>query len=274
MPRVVFQVRLLAKQLLSERAQAFHLTFQVEGQSAFPFEAGQFVSLLATDGNGKQQTRAYSIASAPRANQFDLCINRVEGGFFSNLLADLPLGGTLDMHGPHGLFTLRQPLTDSLLIATGTGISPMRGFVQHLFPEGDLGLSCLPADKTVTLVYGTRHETEVYYQDYFEQVAAKYPNFRYLATLSRPQEDWRGLRGYVQDHITSVLGSHARLGAPEPEPPPHPESDKAADPRQTAPDTFDYHCYICGLNAMVSSTRDLLKGLGWHRKQIVFERYD
>jgi NAD(P)H-flavin reductase len=38
--------------------------------------------------------------------------------------------------------------------------------------------------------------------------------------------------------------------------------------------TFDNYTYICGLNFMVSGVRELLTGYGWHRKQIVFERYD
>ena len=37
---------------------------------------------------------------------------------------------------------------------------------------------------------------------------------------------------------------------------------------------FDVYAYICGLNNMVSGVRELLTGYGWHRKQIVFERYD
>ena len=37
---------------------------------------------------------------------------------------------------------------------------------------------------------------------------------------------------------------------------------------------FDIYCYICGLNFMVSGVRELLAGFGWHKKQIVFERYD
>ena len=37
---------------------------------------------------------------------------------------------------------------------------------------------------------------------------------------------------------------------------------------------FDIYAYICGLNFMVSGVRDLLTGFGWHKKQIVFERYD
>ena len=63
---------------------------------AFPFISGQFISAVAPDPNGKQQTRAYSIASAANANHFELCVNRVPQGFFSNHLADLtdlPPGG-------------------------------------------------------------------------------------------------------------------------------------------------------------------------------------
>ena len=32
--------------------------------------------------------------------------------------------------------------------------------------------------------------------------------------------------------------------------------------------------YLCGLNAAIAPVRELLKSLGWDRKQIVFERYD
>jgi ferredoxin-NADP reductase len=37
----------------------------------------------------------------------------------------------------------------------------------------------------------------------------------------------------------------------------------------------DMQTYICGLNDMVSATRDLLQNeIGWDRKQIFYERYD
>ena len=41
-----------------------------------------------------------------------------------------------------------------------------------------------------------------------------------------------------------------------------------------APLAFDIHTYICGLNNMVSAVRERLTALGWHKKQIIFERYD
>ena len=37
---------------------------------------------------------------------------------------------------------------------------------------------------------------------------------------------------------------------------------------------LDIYTYICGLNGMVSQVRGSLTAFGWHKKQIVFERYD
>ena len=37
---------------------------------------------------------------------------------------------------------------------------------------------------------------------------------------------------------------------------------------------FDIYAYICGLNNMVAGVREKLASYGWHRKQIIFERYD
>jgi NAD(P)H-flavin reductase len=239
---------------------------------SFPFVPGQFVSVVAQDEKGKEQIRAYSIASAPHGNRFELCVNRVEQGFLSNYLADLPdlpVGATIQVEGPLGFFTLREPVTDSILVATGTGVAPLRGFVQWLFPErgpdAELDRS---GGKQIWLVYGTRYESEIYYREEFEAIAAHHPNFHYLPTLSRADAGWAGLRGYVQEHVAQIVEERAaRLGLPLPQPAP----DPAIPARELR---FDIYAYICGLNNMVASVRERLAGYGWHRRQIVFERYD
>lgn len=266
--RPLFTARLERKTCISESAQCFHFEFVVDELERFDFAPGQFVSTVAVDQRGKQQTRAYSIASAPRGNRFDLCVNRVEGGFFSNYLADLvdlPTGGTVEFHGPHGHFLLHAPITDSIFISTGTGIAPMRAFVQWLFPEDGTDRS---EGREIWCVYGTRHESEIYYREELAVLAARRPNFHYLCTLSRADETWDGLRGYVQEHVAHIVEERAaRLNLPLPVPPVDPATP-VANLR------FDIYSYICGLNNMVASVREKLKEYGWHRKQIVFERYD
>lgn len=248
----MYTARLLEKKLLSESAQCYHLEFDVPELINFTFEPGQFISMVAEDGRGKSQTRAYSIASAPHENRFELCLDRVDGGFFSNQLANAKPGATIPFHGPYGLFVLRRPLMDSILIATGTGIAPIRGFVEDLFPSEGNDRS---DGKHFWLVYGARHASEIYYQGYFEKTAAEHDNFHFLPIVSHPDEGWEGLRGNVEIQVRKLLVDPTRIDS----------LSGGAKPGQA---------YICGLNEMVAANRAQLKELGWDRKQIVFERYD
>jgi len=238
--RNLLTARLARTAFLSEQTK--HLEFAVEGVDEFGFIPGQFVSIQQPKPDGKVHTRAYSIASAPRSTpSFDLCLNRVENGFLSNWLCDLEVGTTVQFHGPHGMFTLRQPRQDCIFIATGTGIAPFRGMVHWLFEEPERN-----QNPQFWLVYGTRHEAGLYYRDEFRAIEQAHPNFHYVPTLSRGGNEWQGLRGYVQDHVLDIVGTRR-----------------------------DMQAYICGLHQMVDANRKLLKEqLGWDRKQIVFERYD
>lgn len=265
MEREFYTARLERKQCISESAQTFHFEFVLDEPETFSFIPGQFVSCVTNDPTGKEQIRAYSIASAANGKRFDLCLNRVDGGFFSNLLADLPVGGTVQVYGPNGFFTLREPITDSIFIATGTGVAPIRGFLQWLFPSGGPDRS---EGKQIWLVYGTRRESELYYRDEFEAYASRHSNFHYLTTLSRAPDGWTGLHGYVQEHAGRIIEEHAaKRGQSLPLPPP----DPGIPPGELR---FDVIAYICGLSNMINSVRDRLKSYGWHRKQIIFERYD
>jgi ferredoxin-NADP reductase len=250
--RRMYSARLLEKKLLSESAQCYHLEFDIPELEDFAFEPGQFISMVAEDERGKSQTRAYSIASAPRGNRFDLCLDRVGGGFFSNRLADAKPGDTMPFHGPYGLFVLRRPLVDSVLIASGTGIAPIRGFVEALFPKTGEDRS---GGKQFWLIFGARQASEIYYQHYFEKAAAEHSNFHFLPTVIHPHEGWEGLRGNVEVQVRKLLSDGPGMDA----------SIGNSKPAQA---------YICGLNQMVTVNRAQFKESGWDRKQIVFERYD
>ncbi len=236
--RKLFTARLLDCRDLSDATK--HFAWEVEEAHKFDFQAGQFVSMLATH-DGREITRAYSIASAPRGdNTFDLCLNRVPDGFFSNFLCDLRAGDEVRFHGPHGYFTLKHPVRDSLFIATGTGIAPIRGMLQWLLAD--------PArhnDRQFTLVFGVRYQQDLYYDDEFRGLERDHPNFHYLPTLSRDNRGWAGARGYVQEHVERLAKARTDMDA-----------------------------YICGLRDMVTANRELLKKLGWDRKSILYERFD
>lgn len=218
-----------------------HLEFEMLGESRFGFVAGQWLSLKYPKPDGEEITRAYSIASPPgEDNLFALCLNRVNDGFMSNHLCDLKPGDQIECQGPFGDFILRPPMRDTIFIATGTGIAPFRAIIHWLLADQARHL-----DKTLTLIFGNRTENDIYYHKEFSNLAADHVNFHYLPTLSRGDANWKGLRGYVQEHVTAIAQGRT-----------------------------DMHAYICGLDKMVRANRDLLKSLGWDRKSILYEKYD
>ncbi len=213
-----------------------HFLFEAGEVPALPFIPGQWVSISEIV-REKKATRAYSLASAPSGNRFELCLNRVKEGLFSPWLFKLAPGESVDFKGPLGSFTPRQPFSDSVLIATGTGVAPFRSFLQSE--------TILSSDRDVTLLLGARYEESLLYRAEFEELEKAHPNFRFLPTITRPAPAWAGLTGRVQAHLGQVLAGRT-----------------------------DLDVYICGLRAMVDEVRCLLATRGFEKSRIVFEKYD
>jgi ferredoxin-NADP reductase len=220
-----------------------HLEFTMEGIPRFGFVPGQWLSLKTNHPDGTEITRAYSLASAPAGNnRFALCLNRVQDGFMSNFLCDMKEGAEISCQGPFGDFILRPPIADTIFIATGTGVAPFRSMLNWLF---DSSQESAREDKQFYLVFGSRTERDIYYHDQFQRLANDHTNFHYLPTLSRGASSWRGLRGYVQEHVSRIATGRT-----------------------------DMRAYVCGLDKMVKANRELLTSLGWDRKAICYEKYD
>jgi ferredoxin-NADP reductase len=234
-----YTAQLLRAHWLSEQTR--HLEFEMKGVPRFGFVAGQWLSLKANKPDAEEITRAYSIASPPDdSNQFALCLNRVQDGFMSNFLCDMKEGEELLAQGPFGDFILRPPMRDTIFIATGTGIAPFRSMLHWLLAD-----PTRHQQRQLWLLFGSRYETDIYYHQEFLVLAQQHSNFHYMPTLSRGGPNWKGLRGYVQEHLPGMV--HGRT---------------------------DMHAYICGLSDMIKANRDLLKGLGWDRKSTFYEKYD
>ena len=213
-----------------------HFVFEVPEVREFYFVPGQFVSLTHHIA-GKEITRPYSIASKPDGNRFDLCLNLVEDGSFSPWLFSLKEGDEIETTAPLGFFVLRNPQRNAVFVATGTGIAPLRSMLEAWLGQDD--------PRQFTLLFGVRYEHGLLYRDEFEELARKHPNFRFWPVLSRPSSSWSGRTGHVQEHLPEALE-----------------------------DRRDIDVYICGLKAMVDDVRALLKGMGFDRKQIIYEKYD
>jgi CDP-4-dehydro-6-deoxyglucose reductase len=220
--------------------EVHHFEFEVPGVEIFHFTPGQFVSVVERL-EGKEITRAYSIASPRDGNRFELCLNRVQDGIVSPYLFDLKPGDEVEMGEPLGYFTLRHPGHRSVFIATGTGIAPFRSMLLDHLPK---------TQPRIALLFGVRYEHGLLYRDEFENLQSHYDTFRFLPTITRPSDGWTGRTGRVQAHLDEALAI------------------------QSFEDQSTIDVYVCGLKEMVDDVRRELKARGFDRKQIIYEKYD
>lgn len=217
-----------------------HLEWRVMDAPPLQFQAGQFVTAHVESGAGTE-LRPYSIASPPRNDpDFELCLNRVKGGFVSNYLCDLELGSVVDFKGPYGSFIVTKPIDrDLVFLATGTGVAPFRSMLMDL-----LAKETEPSHE-VWLIFGVRFVEGLLYREEFESMQRAHPRFHFVPIVSRSPSDWPGATGHVQDQLRKGFGGRK-----------------------------DFRAYLCGVTAMVEEVRTILSGeFGLDRDQIRFERF-
>jgi ferredoxin-NADP reductase len=163
------------------------------GETPVEFKAGQFFMLEVADEAGKVN-RSYSVSSAPSYKEgFSLCVKLLADGRGSKLLRELPVGGAANFMAPFGHFVLADSTKDILMIATGTGLAPYMGMLPTLFEQGFAG--------QITLIFGVRHEEDLFYVEKLRAWEKDHSNFKAIITLSQPSEEWTGEKGRVTDHL-------------------------------------------------------------------------
>ena len=163
------------------------------------FQAGQYINLNIP---GEATARAFSIANAPQqgqAGQIELNIRHVPGGRGTNWVhEELKAGDSVQLTAPYGRFFVRSSAHAGedlkyLFLAGGSGLSSPRSMILELLADN--------CSKEITLVNGARNQSELYHHEEFVELAARHPNFTYVAALSDEPEssDWDGARGFVHD---------------------------------------------------------------------------
>ncbi|GGN82877.1 3-ketosteroid-9-alpha-monooxygenase, ferredoxin reductase component [Actinoplanes lobatus] len=97
--------------------------------AGFDYRPGQYLTVRTPAG-----ARCYSLSSAPGVDAAPkVTVKRVPGGQVSNWICDhVRTGDVLDMTGPAGTFTPDSPDDDLLLLAGGSGITPIMGIIKSM----------------------------------------------------------------------------------------------------------------------------------------------
>lgn len=209
------------------------------GATSFPVLEGQTVGVTPP---GETVPRLYSVSSPrdgerPNTNNLSLTVKREEHGKASNYLCDLKRGDRVALSGPFGSTFLMpdDPQTHCVMICTGTGSAPFRGFTmrrQRTMPR---------SEGSLTLIFGARTPESLPYFGPLKKVPDTFmsKHFAFSRVAGQPKQ-------YAQDVMRAQGASLA---------------EKLSDERT--------HLYVCGLKAMDDGVEQALEdiarqhGMNW-----------
>ncbi|MEH1841813.1 MAG: ferredoxin-NADP reductase [Nostoc sp.] len=199
-----------------------HLKFDLSG-SDLKYIEGQSIGIIppGLDKNGKpEKLRLYSIASTRHGDDVDdktvsLCVRQLEYkhpetgetvyGVCSTHLCFLKPGEDVKITGPVGKEMLlpNDPDANVIMMATGTGIAPMRAYLWRQFKDAERAANPEYEFKGFSwLIFGVPTTPNLLYKEELEEIQQKYPdNFRLTAAISREQKNPQGGRMYIQDRV-------------------------------------------------------------------------
>ncbi|SPA03129.1 putative Flavodoxin reductase (ferredoxin-NADPH reductase); 2Fe-2S iron-sulfur binding domain [Cupriavidus taiwanensis] len=161
--------RLQIAEVVAETDQAHSLVFALpEGlRETFAYRPGQFLTLrVPVDGVPLQ--RCYSLSSSPGVDgALRVTVKRVQSGRVSNWICDhLGAGDTVEAMPPAGVFTPTALQGDFLLLAGGSGITPVLSIAKAALRHGR---------GVVTLVYANRDERSIIFREALAELARSHP---------------------------------------------------------------------------------------------------
>ena len=165
------------------------IVLRLPPSSNFNFNSGQYVNIIK--GN---IARSYSIANcSDHKNQLEFFIKNYENGVMSTyLFKEAKINDLLRLEGPIGTFFLRESsLKNIVFLATGTGVAPIKSILEGLDKSHEQY-----QNKNLWLIVGARYQGDLFWEPEFKNL-----NIKYIPVLSRPENDWSGAKGYVQDII-------------------------------------------------------------------------
>ena len=133
------------------------------------YAPGQFLTLRVPSDRTGSVARCYSLCSSPfTGDPMTVTVKRINDGYASNWLCDNAYAGMkIHVLAPSGAFVPKTLDTDFLLLAAGSGITPMMAICKSALAEGS---------GKVMLIYANRDENSVIFGGALRELAAKYPD--------------------------------------------------------------------------------------------------
>ncbi|MCL5997302.1 MAG: NADH:ubiquinone reductase (Na(+)-transporting) subunit F [Chloroflexi bacterium] len=202
--------------------------------------------------NGAPCRRNYSFATNPATDKlmrFNVRIatpprgQACPAGVGSSYVFGLKPGDRVTAIGPFGEFHVKNTQREMVYLGGGAGMAPLRSHLAYLFETQQ-------TSRRVSYWYGARSCQELFYQDYFEDLARQHANFTFHVALSEPlpEDRWNGPTGFIHEVLKQEYLDT------------HPD-----------PTSIDY--YLCGPPVMIRAATDMLRDFGVPPAQIAYDEF-
>lgn len=164
-------------------------------------------------------------------------------GIGSSYIFNLKPGDRVSAIGSFGDFHIKPTQKEMVYIGGGAGMAPIRAHLAHLFENES-------TNRKVSYWYGSRSKQEIFYDDYFENLANHHSNFSFQTALSDPltEDNWTGDKGFIHEVVfENYLKNHP------------------------TPKSIEF--YLCGPPMMIKACLKMLSGLGVAEEQIAFDEF-
>ncbi len=158
-------------EVIEETGDAHSLVLEVEeaARGQFAYRPGQFLTVAVPSDRTGTVARCYSLSSAPHETDLlKITVKRTAEGYGSNWICDhVRPGHRLRVLPPSGIFTPASLDADFLLLAGGSGITPVISIAKSALAQGA---------GRVVLLYANRDERSVIFADELAELASKHPD--------------------------------------------------------------------------------------------------
>lgn len=167
-------LELQVAEVIAETDEASSLVFAVPDGANIPadrlrYAPGQFLTLRVPSERTGSVARCYSLCGSPfTGDALTVTVKRTSDGYASNWLCDHAHPGMrIHVLAPSGNFVPKTLDDDFLLIAAGSGITPIMSICKSALVEGS---------GQVVLLYANRDDRSVIFGEALRELAAKYPD--------------------------------------------------------------------------------------------------
>ena len=222
-----------------EVENAFSLVLEPQGFDLPDFHPGQVAWLTVRRSPFSLRRHPFSVASSIHNRaQFEFTIKEL--GDFTSTIRNLQPGETVYVDGPFGHYNILESAQNGIvLIAGGIGIAPSMSVLRSMADGND--------QRPVTLFYGHRVLEHVEFANELAELEKKLPNFKKVLILEKPDEGWKGYRGYITAEILQ---------------------------NELAEDKQNLHYFVCGPLPMMNAIRKLMESLHIPDKNVHYEEFN